>query len=201
MKKCLIIYSERPSHSHLKELLSKSIGDEEAEGICSRMTFNLLFEMIHANFVDTQLEVWGLSPADVPYFSEAFPEVRSRLQIGGSLSDRLATSFERCFQSGVDAAVIISGNTIGLNRQLIEEAFIRLNSNQLVIGPSFSEGLYLIGMSSPGLPVFTGLDDDSGLLPKIINNIEVFNIEPKILPQLHTIEMLEDLEYTQRRRT
>ena len=195
MKNCLIIYAERPVSEHAKEKLANEIGGEEAAGIYARIVFDLLHQMTETELENTQVEIWGLSPGDVPFYSEAFPEFRTRLQIGNDLGDRLAISFEKSFLAGIENVVIVNTEVPNINRRIITEAFKALSEVPVVIGPMSSNDIYLIGMQKPGVPVFQGNNgDDEQLLIKIQNNLTAFEVEYKSLDELKPLNDLNDLK-------
>ena len=194
MKNCLIIYAERPVSEHVKEKLAKEIGGEEAAGLYARIVFELLLQLIEAEMENTQIEIWGLSPGDVPFYCEAFPEIRTRLQIGNELGDRLATSFEKSFLAGIENVVIVKAEIPNINRRIITEALEALSEVPVVIGPMSNDDIYLIGMQSPGVPVFQGIiGSDDQLFSNIQSNLTEFEIEYKLLDELKPLDGQDDL--------
>ena len=158
MQNYLVVYAERPSAGHVKEALAKEIGEEESYGVYARIVFGLLFELLNSDLDNTQLEIWGLTPGDVPFFYEAFPEVRTRLQIGDDLGDRLATTFEKSFRAQANNVVIVLAEVPNIDTRIIKDAIQKLETVPVVLGPTSNEGIYLLGMQNPGVPIFDGID-------------------------------------------
>ncbi len=195
MKNCLIVYAERPVSDHVKEKLAIEIGGEEAAGVYARLVFELLLQLIEAGLENTQIEIWGLSPGDVPFYSEAFPEIRTRLQIGNDLGDRLATSFEKSFLAGSGKVVVVKADIPDINKKIIIKAFEDLSEVPVVIGPMNNDDIYLIGMQTPGIPVFHETDGgDDQLLSKIQSNLAEFEVEYRLLDELKPLNSLDDLK-------
>jgi rSAM/selenodomain-associated transferase 1 len=154
VKRHLIVYAKRPLLGYAKTRLAAAIGAEQAAGVYARMLYATLLDLLHAHLVETHIEISVASAADVPFFSDAFPEFVVRPQIEGDLGQRMTASFAHAFAAGAEAVVLTGSDIPGLDAQTICAAFDALETAPVVIGPAADGGYYLIGQRAPGAPLF-----------------------------------------------
>ncbi|MFW5689400.1 MAG: TIGR04283 family arsenosugar biosynthesis glycosyltransferase [Spirochaetota bacterium] len=75
---------------------------------------------------------------------------RSLPQQGENLWERMSDAFARAFAGGAERCVLIGSDVPGVRRQLLREAFARLATHPVVVGPSADGGFYLLG-ARPGV--------------------------------------------------
>ena len=63
----------------------------------------------------------------------------------GDLGDRLKKVFEELRHSNVDRVVVIGTDSPSLSKEHLETAFLELRFQEVVLGPSFDGGYYLVG--------------------------------------------------------
>lgn len=68
-------------------------------------------------------------------------------QVGQNFQERLANAIESVYAKGFEKVIAIGSDTPELSVNHIREAEQRLQSQQVVLGPSTDGGLYLIGMT------------------------------------------------------
>jgi rSAM/selenodomain-associated transferase 1 len=158
MKRHLIVYAKRPLSGYTKTRLGADIGAEQAAGVYARLLYTYLLDLLDADLADVHIELSVASPADVPLFEVAFPELAVHPQIEGDLGQRMAGSFAQAFAAGAGAVVLTGSDIPGLNGRIVQAAFRALESEPAVIGPASDGGYYLIGMRAPGAPLFDDVD-------------------------------------------
>ncbi len=158
MMRRLIVYAKQPQPGYVKTRLGAAIGTEQAAGVYARLLYAYLLDLLRAGLADTCIELSLASPADVPFFTAAFPELVVRPQVEGDLGQRLAASFAQAFAAGAETAVVTTSDTPGLDRRLVDSAFRALETAPVVIGPAADGGYYLIGMRAPGASLFEGVE-------------------------------------------
>ncbi len=158
MKQHLIVYAKRPVPGYAKTRLGAGIGAEQAAGVYARLLYAYLLDLLHANLTDTRIELSVASPADVPFFVDAFPELAVCAQIAGGLGQRMAASFAQAFAAGAETVVMTGSDVPGLNHQIVRAAFNALETAPAAIGPASDGGYYLIGMRAPGARIFEGIE-------------------------------------------
>lgn len=75
-------------------------------------------------------------------------------QEGADLGRRLAAATGRAFLDGADRVVVVGSDSPHLPTPLIEEAFARLATAPLVLGPARDGGYYLVGLREPAPSLF-----------------------------------------------
>ncbi len=78
-------------------------------------------------------------------------------QTSGDLGRRMHSSFVQAFRHGAQRSVIIGADVPELAVEIIDEAFSKLRSRDVVIGPSEDGGYYLVGLNRPHEELFQGL--------------------------------------------
>lgn len=124
--------------------------------------------MVHALFVCTLLErlqaaadrrILAYAP---PAAERAFAGVvKGRWELAAQAEGDLGMRMERLLEAGLAASarvVLIGSDSPDLPRQYLDEAFAALASRQVVVGPSFDGGYYLVGAAGRVPPIFRGID-------------------------------------------
>ena len=75
-------------------------------------------------------------------------------QEGADLGRRLAAATGKAFSDGADRVVVVGSDAPHLPSARIEEAFARLATAPLVLGPARDGGYYLIGLREPAPSLF-----------------------------------------------
>jgi rSAM/selenodomain-associated transferase 1 len=79
------------------------------------------------------------------WFAETFPGIRLVAQQGGDLGERMARALAGFLDEGCDSAALVGSDAPDLPLAYVEQAFIALQSCDLVLGPACDGGYYLIG--------------------------------------------------------
>ena len=155
--RCLIMFVRFPGRGQVKSRLAKDLGEEAATNLYRCFVEDLLERF--------SKEAYRLRIAFYP--AEKEREMREMLghefsyipQIGEDLGERMKLSFLRCFSEGARSVVLIGSDIPDLPTRIVAEAFLALDRNEAVIGPSVDGGYYLIGFKQDTFDgdVFTGL--------------------------------------------
>ncbi len=91
-------------------------------------------------------------------------------------------------------AIIIGSDCPDISSQIIEEAFIRLDKHDCVIGPSEDGGYYLLGMKKLHSALFEDIEwSSSKVMEQTIRKIESLQLSYTQLPKLNDIDTIDDL--------
>jgi rSAM/selenodomain-associated transferase 1 len=199
MKRHLSVYAKRPQPGYAKTRLGAAIGTEQAAGVYARLLYTYLLDLMRGGLADTHVELSLASPADVLFFTAAFPELVVRPQVEGDLGQRLTASFAQAFAAGAEAVVVTTSDTPGLDHRLVDGAFRALGTAPVVIGPAADGGYYLIGMRAPGASLFEGVEWSSGrVLAQTRALARAQGLAVASLPEQFDVDTLEDFERWQR---
>jgi len=138
----LIIFIKNPIIGEVKSRLAKSIGDFNAFKV-----YVDLLARTHHNMKDLQCDkaVFYSDFVDDHDLWENAKFIKSR-QYGEDLGERMLHAIHFSLISGYEKVILIGSDIIDLNGQIILDSFEKLNANDIVIGPTFDGGYYLIGM-------------------------------------------------------
>jgi len=191
MKKVLLIFIKNPELGKVKTRLAKSIGDSEALHVYKKL---LNSTVSVAEKTDAHRQIWYSS-----YINNEDgikPELFGKyLQMGSDLGERMKGAFRQAFDDGADRVVIIGSDCPDLSEAIVENAFERLDKNDLVIGPSEDGGYYLLGMNQYYESLFRDIEwSTESVLESTIQKAKMNNLNIFQLPVLNDIDNIEDLK-------
>lgn len=88
-----------------------------------------------------------LSPL-IPPRTQSFP------QKGNHLGERMSQAIKDVFAKGYEKVILIGSDIPDITLDDIEQAFSLLDDNDVVLGPTYDGGYYLIGMNEPNDGIF-----------------------------------------------
>jgi rSAM/selenodomain-associated transferase 1 len=186
----LIIFYRNPELGKVKTRLAATVGDEKAFAIylklashtrevalqtaCDRVVY-------YSDFIDTE-DSWSND------------QFKKSLQTGESLGERMKQAFANSFDAGYKRVCIIGTDCPGLTTQIINESFVKLKSNDVVIGPATDGGYYLLGMENfwPTLFENKAWSTDS-VLSQTVQDAKQLNLLNFLLPTLTDVDEEKDL--------
>lgn len=115
-------------------------------------------------------------------------------QFAGGLGNRLHRAFLGNFQAGVRAVVAIGADCPDLSTRHFEQAFHRLQTHDVVLGPAADGGYYLIGLSRPQPKLFENIPWGTGeVFERTVAIANTLNLSIATLEQLRDVDRPEDL--------
>jgi len=149
----LMVFARYPVPGAVKTRLATGIGEDGAARLYEAFVRDLAARFTPARFAVR----WAVAPPD-PGFAARFglaPD-RCREQCGGDLGARMRDAFEHVLAAEGSRCVLIGSDAPHLPVSRIEEAFSRLDSADVVLGPARDGGYYLIAMRRPH-DLFSGI--------------------------------------------
>ena len=189
----LIIFARYPLKGKVKTRLAEDTGEDFAFNFYKLCSENILREIGKLYSFDKYLfyadEADGkriLDWAGTNFFYFA--------QSSSDLGKRMLSAFETVFNRGNNSAIIIGTDVPDLNNLIIKEAEIQLQKNDLVIGPAFDGGYYLLGMKKPYKELFYNIEWGMGsVFQSTINNAKELNLKTHLVDKLYDIDTINDL--------
>ena len=138
----LIIFVRKPELGKVKTRLAATMGDKKALSIYKELlqhTYNITYPVDADKFVFYYNE----TDDNDMWKGDGF---NKRLQSNGDLGSKMKDAFAALFNEGYQQVVIIGSDCFELTTAIINDAFVRLEKNDVVIGPSTDRGYYLLGM-------------------------------------------------------
>lgn len=118
------------------------------------------------------------------------------LQAEGDLGDKMLSAFQTCFQlnDGEKSKVIIIGSDCPyLSEEIIDSAFSALKNHEVVIGPTFDGGYYLLGMNHLYPDLFKNLPwSTEDVLKLTIEKIKFLGLTYTKTVQLNDVDTYND---------
>ncbi len=150
----LIVFARQPCPGKVKTRLAKSIGYEKASEVYYRM---LGLTLEQSSLVEASRYVF-LPPGEaLPDSLKPQSAFSFREQAGRDLGERMAKAFDDIFIEGHDRAVLIGSDCPYLTRKLLDQSFDYLLRADTVFGPAVDGGYYLVGQSTYGRDLFSGI--------------------------------------------
>ncbi len=181
----LMIFVKNPEKGKVKTRLAAAIGEDAALKV---YIYLLNYTKNVAGSLDVKKQVWYSDkiPDDDLWPSAGFDKKKQK---GRDLGERMCHAFREAFQAGHEKVVIIGSDCPEIKKEHLEEAYLLLKQNDVVIGPSKDGGYYLLGMSNFIPELFAG---KSWSTEKLIKETE------KTLQQLEKryakLELLNDID-------
>jgi uncharacterized protein len=194
MKKALIIFVRHPEPGKVKTRLAKETGDEKALQV-----YKELLQHTHDIAIDIDCHKFvyyadGIAENDL-WENNVFEK---KSQKGDNLGNRMMAAFLELFQQGYSKIVITGSDCPGLTSLIIEEAFDKLATADVVIGPSYDGGYYLLGLTHliPDLFINKQWSTDTVLTDTIRDIVRLRKL-CSLLAELQDIDTAEDLHLYQ----
>ena len=179
----LAIFARAPQPGRVKTRLAAEIGARSAADLYAAFLQDLL--AAHRNG-PTDLVLYT-DPADC---TDLFPGLNTASQIGGDLGERLDWAVREQL-ARVLKVVVIGSDLPEIEPRTIQRAVAALDDHDVVLGPSFDGGYYLVALKEPH-PIFEAIDwSTERVLDQTLRRargLRVFLLETR-----RDIDTLEDL--------
>jgi rSAM/selenodomain-associated transferase 1 len=186
----LIIFTRNPELGKVKTRLSKSTGDQVALEIYK-------FLLNKTNQVTKQV-----SADKIVYYSEKITKhdiwssnlYKKEVQHGSDLGAKMKNSFQAAFENKYDKVLLIGSDLYDLEPYHIYEAFKKLDTNDVIIGPASDGGYYLIGLKKLHPKIFKNKNwGTSTVREDTLKDLE--KVDVHLLPILNDVDVIEDIEH------
>ncbi len=185
----LIIFTKNPVLGRVKTRLAKTIGAEPALKI-----FKKLLAQAAKTALSWSGDVWVFYADFLPK-KDLWSPVADKvfLQQGEDLGERMKYAFEQGFK-GYKKVVLIGTDIPSISKEVIEEAFRKLEQKDMVLGPTYDGGYYLIGMNAPNYYVFEKMAwSTPTVLEETIDKIHEQEQDFSLTPRLVDVDNESDL--------
>jgi rSAM/selenodomain-associated transferase 1 len=191
MEQSLLILARNPKLGRVKTRLAATIGSEKALEVYRQLleytvsvTKDLPFPktVFYSDFIDNS-DCW-----DRKLYGK-------QLQAGHDLGERISNSFSYAFNQGNKEVIIIGTDCFELSSIALTEAFCRLKSQDVVIGPAYDGGYYLLGMKAYSPKLFENISWSTGkVLEETISVCKDLHLSFALLPVLADLDDEEGLK-------
>jgi rSAM/selenodomain-associated transferase 2/rSAM/selenodomain-associated transferase 1 len=195
MKRNLRIFTRYPEPHRTKTRLIPLLGPNAAAELQGDMTDHTLAwarELAGKASVSVQVRFEGGDEARMrDRFGDSFPYLP---QGPGDLGDRMTRAIEEAFAAGADRVIVAGTDCPDLTSALAEEAFERLATADLVLGPATDGGYYLVGLRQPRPLLFHNISwGQETVLRETLQRAQDFGLSTSLLPALSDVDRPEDV--------
>ena len=191
----LVVFSRYPEAGTTKTRLIPALGAEGAADLQRGMTRHVLDGARRWADGSNEVEV-RFAGGDHALMARTFGRDMHYVEQGnGTLGERLARAADDAFREGCKQIVIIGCDCPGIDAGLLWQAFARLRTRDLVLGPATDGGYYLIGLRRPAPGVFDGIDWGTGdVLRQTQERVRRTGLTAAWLPMRSDVDEPADLE-------
>jgi len=141
-KNLVIMFVKEPKLGFVKTRLSKDCGE--------KFTLDLYKCFVHDLINTLKLSEFDFKLCAYPkldLINKEFGDFNNFLQSNGDLGLKMKNAFQSQFKNGYEKIVLIGSDTPHISRETIDKSFLKLNTNDVILGPSLDGGYYLIAFS------------------------------------------------------
>lgn len=183
--KKIVVFVKNAIPGKVKTRLAKTIGEKEALDVYLKLLEITKKEVLKVGANKEVWYAWDIGKDDI-WKEDIFSK---KIQIEGDLGEKMKHAFEDSFKNGCSKMVLIGSDCPTLTSKIMEDAFAKLDDNDVVFGPSEDGGYYLIGMSSYKPEVLKGIDWST---ERVMEQTELRAEENKI--KLAKLQVLNDID-------
>jgi rSAM/selenodomain-associated transferase 1 len=183
------LLAKYPEAGKVKTRLAQEVGARNAASIYKAIAERVFIETSPDGGSGFERTVFYAPSEDGSRFESWMPGETLHAQRGGDIGEIMSNALKDLFEAGAIRAVITGADIPGLNREIIKEAFLRLDDADVVIGPAEDGGYYLIGMKAEYPEIFRGISWSTG---KVFD--ETLRIIEKMGLTYLTVRVLSDLD-------
>ncbi len=143
-KNLVLIFTRNPELGKCKTRLAKTVGDENALTIY-KMLLQHTADVVEQVNCDKAV-YYSVKVRTNDLWNDSI--YRKHQQHGADLGYRMQNAFKDSFDAGYEKVLIVGSDLYDLEPHHIQDAFNKLDSNDVIIGPAEDGGYYLLGMKT-----------------------------------------------------
>lgn len=191
----LIVFVKYPEPGKVKTRIAQELGAHRAAELYSQMAKRIIRKVWRP---DAYRAVIYFDPPEREEDVRAWlgiDNVSYEPQSPGTIGDKMSNAFERVFSEGAEKAVLIGTDVPEITADVVSTACSMLNDTDVVLGPSYDGGYYLIGLRKFEPVLFRDIDwGTNTVFNRTLNRIIEKNLSHKSLDTLKDVDMAEDID-------
>lgn len=202
MKTCVIVFAKNPVPNQVKTRLVPALSPEQAATLYTAFLVDWCDTL--AKLPDVDLII-AYTPAAARSDLQALigDDVIYIPQLGADLGERLTSATQWATEQGYTKILLVGSDSPTLPTSYISKASTRLDSRDVVIGPSTDGGYYLIGFSATNIAMTVPLIFEeiawstADVFQQTVARIQSLKASFGLLPPWYDIDTAEDLAFLQ----
>jgi len=191
----LIVFVKYPEPGKVKTRIARDLGAHGAAELYSQMAKRIIGMVWRPH---AYRAVIYFDPPDREEDVRAWlgiDNVSYEPQSPGTIGDKMSNAFERVFSEGAGKAVLIGTDVPEITADIVSTACGMLKDTDVVLGPSYDGGYYLIGLRKFEPVLFRDIDwGTDTVFNRTLNRIIEKNLSHKSLDTLKDVDMAEDID-------
>jgi rSAM/selenodomain-associated transferase 1 len=190
--RALIVFARYPHAGQVKTRLASTMGAQRASTFYRRCAEKIFAE---SGRVCCRRYLFYADEADAERVRQWVGRHFCCLpQSVGDLGLRMADAFDHVFREGPRQAIIIGSDIPDLTAEILAEAFQLLDQCDIVLGPTFDGGYYLLGMRQLYRELFLHIAwSTPAVFDQTLEVVDRLGLKLSYLPRLIDIDTEEDL--------
>lgn len=186
----LIIFARNPEVGKVKSRLAHTLGDEFACEIYRDLMMKIRDQaesltVNRAVFLVEETDGQSYWPPD---------KFMKKLQTGDTIGDRMLNAFAWAFDKSFHKVVLIGTDIYSLGSDIVRQAFDDLSKHEVVLGPTYDGGYYLIGLNTMN-NIFENISwSTESVFDQTMSFCRKKKLSVKVLQKLVDIDRAEDLK-------
>ena len=200
MKICVIVFAKNPVPNQVKTRLAPTLSPEQAATLYTAFLTDWCEVLTKLPSVDL---IIAYTPAEAQSDLQALIGDNATYipQIGADLGERLTSATQWVTEQGYTKILLVGSDSPTLPMSYILKASTRLDSRDVVIGPSTDGGYYLIGFSATNIAmtvpfIFEEIAwSTAEVFQQTVARIQSRKVSFGLLPPWYDIDTAEDLAF------
>ena len=186
----LIVFVKAPRPGTVKTRLAKAIGDPAAAAAYRQLVETLLDQLPELREVELHFSPDDASGEMQHWLKETWT---SHPQVQGDLGQRLRYAFQRSFQAGAKRVAIIGSDCPAVRAADIREAWVALQTRDVVLGPATDGGYWLIGLRQTQPSLFHAVHwSSASVFAETMQRVQRLALSVHLLRELADVDTEQD---------
>jgi rSAM/selenodomain-associated transferase 2/rSAM/selenodomain-associated transferase 1 len=192
----IIFFTRYPQAGKVKTRLIPALGPAGACDLHRRLTESALAQVRRLSLIrPVFIEVCFEGDSSKAMQEWLGMDLYYSVQNSGDLGARMDRAFQRAFQEGYRAVVLIGSDCPSRSAAILHQAFAALEDHDLVLGPALDGGYHLIGLKKQH-PLFDQIPwGSSEVFTRTLQKSEDLGLKTFLLEPLPDIDRPEDLHF------
>ncbi|MBD3287284.1 DUF2064 domain-containing protein [candidate division KSB1 bacterium] len=192
-KNALLLFAKYPLRGRVKTRLQPELSTEQAWNLYREMVFDLVRYLRHRDTFD--LKIFYYPRQYLPGMKRWLGEDQEyHAQRGANLGEKMYLAMAEIFKQNYKKVIIIGSDVPTISTALINHAFWSLEIYDLILGPSFDGGYYLIGSKNLYRELFRNIQWSSeNVLKQTLHRARSIFLSYFLLHEMWDIDTVDDV--------